>query len=115
MLNNASSRKEGASLGSMPVMVAESLRRQAADCLRIAKLTRDPRMRQELLHAAALLHEEATRIEKLLADPSGGNGGGPGSTPPPSGKRERASPATGRVPPRYQLPTTQVLQASPCN
>lgn len=87
----------------MPLMVAESLRRQAADCLRVAKLTRDPRVRQELLHAAALLHEEATRIEKLLADPTGGSGG-PGSTPPPSGKRERASPASGRIPPRYQLP-----------
>ena len=103
MLNNALTRKGGGS-GSMPVMVAESLRRQAADCLRVAKLTRDPRMRQELLHAAALLHEEATRIEKLLSDPKGGNGGGPSSTPPRSGKRERASPASGRTPPRYQLP-----------
>ncbi len=63
----------------MPATVAEALRRQARDCLRVAQATSDPAVRNELLAAAAWLHEEAVKIEKLLTRPRGG--GGPGSAP----------------------------------
>lgn len=88
----------------MPLSVAEALRRQAHDCLRVAQASSDAAVKNELVAAAAWLHEEAVKIEKLVAGPRGG--GGPGSgTAGETGKRRRA----GRGPrptPRYQLPLT---------
>jgi hypothetical protein len=40
-----------------PTTVVEALRRQAADSLRVAQATSDPAVRNELLAAAAWLHE----------------------------------------------------------
>jgi hypothetical protein len=81
----------------MPLSIAEAFRRQSEDCLRIARVTRDPRIKKELIDAAAWLHEEAARLEKL----AGAGGGGPGAgTEPPKGNRSRA-PLQPRSTPRY--------------
>ena len=90
----------------MPQTIAESLRQQAEECLRAAHRTQDPAIRNELIAAAAWLHDEAVRLEKLLGS---GGGGGPGpGTPPPKTGRNRAPPAS-RPPPRYQLPNSDAL------
>jgi len=88
----------------MPILVAEALRYQARDCLRVAQQTSDPRVKEELLSAAAWLHEEAIKIEKLLASSRGGGPtstppGGPASTPPKGNRRALPAP---RSSPRYQ-------------
>jgi hypothetical protein len=91
---------ETAAGARMPLGIAEALRREAQDCLRVATITRDPVIKRELISAAAWLHEEAQRLEKL----ANGGGGGPGSgSPPPRGGRKRAAPFS-RMPPRYQHP-----------
>jgi hypothetical protein len=41
----------------MPATVAQSLRQQAEECLRVAQDTKDDSVRMELLTAAAWLHE----------------------------------------------------------
>jgi len=93
----------------MPLGVAESLRRQAEDCLRVAQVTRDPRLKNELIAAAAWLHEEAIRLEKL----AGGGGGGPGTgSVPPKGSRGRAPPVP-RSTPRYHRQGVSFLAALP--
>jgi hypothetical protein len=50
----------------MPFSVANALRKQASECLRVARSTADNAVRNELLAAAAWLHEEAVRIEGLV-------------------------------------------------
>jgi len=72
--------------------------------LRVAQSTSDPVVKNELLAAAAWLHDEAIKIEKLLTSPRGG-GGGP--QPPVRSKadRERA-PRPPRSLPRYHRPPT---------
>ena len=50
----------------MPAGVALSLRQQAEECLRVARITTDEAVRMELLTAAAWLHEKAERIEAAL-------------------------------------------------
>jgi len=62
----------------MPSLVADALRRQAQECLETAKRTQDVAVREELLAAAAWLHEEAIKIEELLHR---GGGGEPNKTP----------------------------------
>jgi len=47
----------------MPINIARSLREQAEECLRVARGTRDPAVRMELLTAAAWLHDKAASIE----------------------------------------------------
>ncbi len=54
----------------MPRNVAESLRRQSKECLDVAQTTSDPRVKHELLAAAAWLHEQAIKLEKLLQSPA---------------------------------------------
>jgi hypothetical protein len=46
-------------------LLAEFLCRQAQQCLRAAQATSDPVVKNELLSAAACLHEEAVKLEKL--------------------------------------------------
>ena len=87
----------------MPWSVAESLRQQSADCLRVAKSTSDNAVRQELLAAAAWLHDEAQRIEELLRGRGGsGTGSGPGippkNSPNPSSRGSEAGVAGPRLP-----------------
>jgi hypothetical protein len=95
----------------MPDTVAESLRRQAQECLRISQATSDPAVKNELLSAAAWLHEEAIKIEKLLS--RGKGGGGPGAASQrPRGNRSRAS-FPPRSSPRYQLPASARQSQAP--
>jgi hypothetical protein len=56
----------------MPISLAASLRRQADECLRIAKLTTDEMYRAELVNTATWLHEKADRFDTptRLARPS---------------------------------------------
>jgi hypothetical protein len=51
----------------MPANVAQSLRQQAEECLRVAQETKDDSVRMELLTAAAWLHEKAAKIEAALS------------------------------------------------
>ena len=50
----------------MPAGVALSLRQQAEECLRVARVTADEAVRMELLTAAAWLHEKAERMRQRL-------------------------------------------------
>jgi hypothetical protein len=59
----------------LPSLVADSLRKQARECLEAAKRTSDVAVREELLAASAWLHEEALKLEGLLE--RGGGGGTP--------------------------------------
>src|SRR5579864_880491 len=93
----------------MPDLVAESLRRQAQECLRASQATTDPIVKNELLSAAAWLHEEAIKLEKLLA--RGKGGGGPGSGSPRPNRNRNRAPTRPRPSPRYQLPTGDFLGA----
>jgi hypothetical protein len=52
----------------MPISLAASLRRQADECLRIAKLTTDEVFRAELVSTADWLCEKADRFETPDAD-----------------------------------------------
>ncbi|HWI28870.1 MAG TPA: hypothetical protein VN668_17975 [Stellaceae bacterium] len=92
----------------MPISVAQSLRRQAKDCLDVAKKTNDESVRNELLAAAVWLHEEALKIERLL----GRGGGGPSS--PSSGQKgeRRRSVIAPRRTPRRHKPQTAWVQVS---
>jgi hypothetical protein len=51
----------------MPIAVAEPLRLQAEECLRISRASQDPAVKNELLAAAIWLHEKAAHLEKLAA------------------------------------------------
>lgn len=57
----------------MPRSVAHALRLQSKQCLEVARRTSDRAVRDELLSAAAWLHEEATKIEAMLDPPRGGS------------------------------------------
>ena len=66
----------------MPFVVAQKLRKQASECLDIARKTSDMAVRNELLTAAAWLHDEAVRLEVLVKRKDGGMGrAGPSPTP----------------------------------
>jgi hypothetical protein len=56
----------------MAISLVASLRRQADECLRIAKLTTDEMYRAELVSTAVWLHEKANRFDlpTRLARPS---------------------------------------------
>jgi hypothetical protein len=73
------------------------------ECLETAKRTSDQAVRRELLAAAGWLHEEAIKLETMVAGPGGGGGstpGGPAESRPraPRGRqsapRDRSYPAT---------------------
>ena len=74
----------------MPRTVAHALRLQSKQCLDVAKRTSDPAVRDELLSAAAWLHEEATKIEAMLDPPRGGGGL---DAPPTRRRKQRWPPA----------------------
>ncbi len=50
----------------MPSQVAASLRKQAEECLIVARRTSDPVVRMELLAAASWLHQKAAKIEEAV-------------------------------------------------
>jgi type VI protein secretion system component VasF len=50
----------------MPNTVVESLRRQAEECLTVARASRDQAVKNELLTAAAWLFEHAEKLESIL-------------------------------------------------
>lgn len=68
----------------MPRTAIQLLRIQAKEVLEASKRTPDRAVKNELLAAAAWLHEEAVKLEKLLNTPRGG--GGPGSGAPSRNK-----------------------------
>lgn len=89
----------------MPRTTVQSLREQAKECLDASKRTDDEVVRNELLAAAAWLHEEAIKLEKLLNAPRGG--GGPGSPAKHRNGRKMAG-RFSRRPPRYSQPASRV-------
>ena len=94
----------------MPRTTVASLREQARECLEASKRTDDEAVKNELLAAAAWLHEEAIKLEKLLNAPRGG--GGPGSPAKRRNDRKMVE-RFSRRPPRYSQPTSQ-LSAELC-
>jgi hypothetical protein len=93
----------------MPRTVAHALRIQSKQCLDVAKRTNDPAVKEELLSAAAWLHEEATKIEAMLGPPRGGGSGGPG-VPPTRRTKQRTHPAPNPPPRRHQPAALDVRQ-----
>jgi hypothetical protein len=75
----------------MALTVAEHLRKQAKECLEVAQRTSDQTVRIELLTAAAWLHDEALKIERLLTGPRGGGS----STPSGNGHRRTSRGSNG--------------------
>ena len=78
------------SFAAMPRTTGQSLREQAKECLEASQRTDDEAVKNELLAAAAWLHGEAVKLEKLLNSQRGG--GGPGSP----AKRRNGRKMTGR-------------------